>query len=123
MHKFDGSKARIEDGKKGYIAICECGWSSNELPTKEEAIISFENHVKSDPHHKAWKEEEGANIPSLLLGALGFLYIISPVDLVPDYLVGVGWMEDILIGILCFILIKGGLNSKSPVETLSDIFS
>lgn len=39
----------------------------------------------------------------LIIGAL--LYILSPVDLIPDVLLGLGWLDDLLVlGLLLWIL-------------------
>lgn len=122
-HRFDDSTAQIEQEKKGYSANCECGWSSPLFSTREEAIISFENHVRSNPQHKLVKDEGGANHSSLFLAILGILYVISPIDLVPDHLVGIGWIGDILIGIISIILLMRGLSGESPSEILSNTFS
>lgn len=121
-HKFDDSTAQIEHEKKGYSASCECGWSSPLFSTREEAIISFENHVRSNPQHKLVREEEGANHSSIFLAVLGILYIVSPIDFVPDHLIGIGWIEDILIGIMSILFLKKGLDGKSPSEILSNTF-
>lgn len=122
MHRFDDSKAQIKQDQSGFVASCECGWISEPVKTREEAIIAFENHVGSDPKHRMVKEKGGKNFFSLFLATLGFLYIISPIDIVPDYLVGVGWIEDILIGIFCLAFVKKGLDGKSPTEILEEIF-
>ncbi len=121
VHQFDDSRAKIRRNDEGFIANCECGWSSGEMRTREEAIISFEDHVRSDPRHKIVKEEGGANLSSIFLAGLGILYIISPIDFVPDYFIGVGWIEDILIGILSVLFLKKGSDGKSPSEIISDI--
>lgn len=122
MHRFDDSKAQIKQDQSGFVASCECGWRSEAVETREEAIIAFENHVASDPKHRMVEEKGGKNLFSLFLATLGFIYIISPIDIVPDYLVGVGWIEDILIGILCIVFVKKGLDDKSPAEILGEIF-
>lgn len=122
-YEFGRSKATINENEEGFTVNCECGWNSDVMSSEEDAVIAFESHVKSNPRHKMAKESEGANFLSIFLAALGFLYIISPIDFVPDYLVGVGWMEDILIGVICFILAKGGVNGQSPIEVISDIFT
>ncbi len=121
VHKFENSKAQIENHEKGFTAKCECGWTSGLKPTKEEAIVKFENHVRLNSHHKITLEKN-TNYSSILLATIGILYIISPIDFVPDYLIGVGWIEDILIGLFCIVFIKKGLEGKSPKEILSGIF-
>lgn len=123
LHSFEDSKARIEERGEGYIAECECGWNSEPKPTKEEAVIAFENHVSSYPdHEKIIEESNKSNFLSISLAVMGIIYVLSPLDVVPDYLVGVGWIEDILIGIFAIIFLKGGLENKSPKEIISDTF-
>jgi len=121
LHSFEDSKAKIEKQKRGYTAECECGWSSEPKKTKEEAVIAFENHVASVPNHRIVEEDSKSNFTSLFVAVLGIVYIISPIDLVPDYLVGIGWIEDILIGIFAILFIKGGLEGKSPREIISSV--
>lgn len=123
LHSFEDSNARIQEEKGGFIARCECGWSSPPKPTKEDAIISFENHVSTNPSHKFLMEDKSSNFnsASIAIAVLGVIYVLSPIDLVPDYLVGVGWIEDILIGIFSIMLIKGGLEGKSPQDSISSI--
>ena len=124
MYKYDDSKAKIKERETGYVASCECGWKSEPKISKEEAVIAFEDHVQSDPSHKVMKEEGGSgkSWSSIFIAVLGIIYIISPVDLIPDYWVLVGWFEDILIGLLSFLFIKKGLEGESPGEILSGIF-
>ena len=38
------------------------------------------------------------------------LYVISPFDLVPDYILGIGQIDDILILILCLYLLEKDLH-------------
>lgn len=122
-YRFDNSEAQIEEKETGYTAECQCGWKSELKGTREEAIISFENHMRSNPRHVVEDEGRRINYFSLVIAAIGIIYIISSFDLVPDTLVLVGWIEDILIGVICLIFIKEGLNNKSPTEILSESFS
>ncbi len=122
-YRFDDSEAKLEEGRRGFSANCQCGWSSEPKATKEEAIIAFENHVRSDPRHTMDIErDEGTNLLSLLIASMGFIYILSPVDFVPDSLVLVGWIEDILLAVFCSIFAILGFEGKSPGEIVSDIF-
>jgi len=53
-----------------------------------------------------------------LLLILVLLYILSPFDVVPDFLVGPGWVDDILlIGILIWFL-----TAKRPGESAGDFY-
>lgn len=27
-------------------------------------------------------------------------YVISPIDLIPDFIIGIGWVDDIIIGLI-----------------------
>ncbi len=134
-HQFGDTTARIKRGKNGYFAQCDCGWKSSEYEEEKEAVISFEEHVLSDPRHEVQdvnvppkkedvssKAKGEVNYASLLIALLGFLYVISPIDIVPDYLVGIGWIEDIIIGLFSVMLAKGGMKGKSPTEIVSKIF-
>ncbi len=123
VYNFNGSKALIKKADDGYIVECKCGWSSDKKNSREEAIVDFETHVSSDPKHHIAKEVSGPNLLSLFLAVLGVIYIISPIDIVPDYLVLVGWIEDIIIAIFSIIFIKRGWDGKSPRDILSSIFS
>lgn len=38
---------------------------------------------------------------------LSLLYILSPVDLVSDFVPVAGWMDDILLGLLWWLYLKG----------------
>lgn len=131
IHEFGDARANIKEGKKGYFAQCGCGWRSKEYLEQKEAVISFEEHVLSDPKHKADvtppsraeppPEKRDVNYLSLLLALLGFLYVISPIDLVPDYFIGIGWVGDSIIGIFSVVFAKGGLKGKPPTQILSEI--
>ncbi len=35
--------------------------------------------------------------PKFLLAILSILYVVSPLDFVPDYILGLGWLDDITI--------------------------
>lgn len=123
VYKFNDSKALIKKVNDGFVAECKCGWSSDEKNSREEAIVDFETHVGSDPKHHIAKEESRPNLLSLFLAALGIIYVISPYDIVPDFLVLVGWIEDIIILIFSIIFIKKGWSGESPGNILSSIFS
>ena len=53
--------------------------------------------------------------PKLLVVA-AFLYIVMPFDVVPDLLPIVGWIEDIVIGLLTFNYVNRK-NASKPVVT------
>ena len=123
VYRFDDSKAQIKESKTGFYAKCQCGWKSEPRPSKEEVIIAFENHVRSNPRHKIKIEEKkGADIFTLLIAGIAIAYILSPYDFVPDSLVLVGWIEDILLAVFAAIFIKRGFEGKSPSDIFSEIF-
>ena len=39
-------------------------------------------------------------IIALIITILGILYIISPIDLIPDFIPGLGWIDDIIVAII-----------------------
>jgi len=55
---------------------------------------------------------EYRKIPYWSLAAIlfTFLYIINPFDLIPDYILGIGQIDDVLILILCLYLIEKDLH-------------
>lgn len=122
IHEFEGSKAKIEREEEGFMAECGCGWSSGLVDTKEEAVIEFEEHVQSDPTHRIEESSKRKSYWSLFLGILSLGYVVSPLDFVPDTLVGVGWVDDAFFLIFAVLLLKEGWNGKSPMEIVSDIF-
>ncbi|MDG4719946.1 MULTISPECIES: DUF1232 domain-containing protein [Thalassospira] len=61
------------------------------------------------------RSDVGVKSKVLLLG--GLIYLISPVDLLPDVLVGVGWLDDLVI-----VPLLGWLSYRSlPVDVQSDV--
>jgi len=56
----------------------------------------------------------------LLFSILGFSYIICPYDLIPDFFVGLGWLDDIAVLFLLFYYLKrfrkGNVRDKSPIN-------
>lgn len=122
VYKFDGSKALVEEEDEAFIARCKCGWSSEKKISREEAVIAFETHVSSDPKHRVLEEESGMNAFSLFLALLGLIYVLSPVDLVPDTVVGVGWIGDAIMLILSIMFFKAGFQGKPPEQVISNIF-
>jgi uncharacterized membrane protein YkvA (DUF1232 family) len=54
---------------------------------------------------------------------LGLLYLVSPIDAIPDTILGLGWADDIVLLLLAFWLVKriiggssqtGNYNSRRP---------
>ncbi|MBW1799708.1 MAG: DnaJ domain-containing protein [Deltaproteobacteria bacterium] len=48
----------------------------------------------------------------ILLGLLGLSYVISPYDLFPDFFIGPGWIDDILVLFFLWRLYKGYKKKK-----------
>ena len=61
------------------------------------------------------RSDVGLKSKALLIG--GLIYLISPVDLLPDVLVGVGWLDDLVI-----VPLLGWLSYRSlPVDVQNDV--
>jgi len=47
-------------------------------------------------------------VPYWAIGAIVFmlLYVLSPVDLIPDVLIGIGQVDDVLVVTLCLMLVR-----------------
>lgn len=45
---------------------------------------------------RAWRKGYYPLFPkkTILLAALAFIYVLSPIDLIPDVLAGIGWLDD-----------------------------
>lgn len=54
-------------------------------------------------------------LKSKLILLAGVIYLISPVDLLPDVLVGLGWLDDLII-----VPFLGWLSYRSLPETVQD---
>ena len=53
------------------------------------------------------------SIKSILIFAAGLAYIISPIDLIPDYLIGLGQIDDVaILGLSLYFLEKDLLKYK-----------
>jgi uncharacterized membrane protein YkvA (DUF1232 family) len=63
------------------------------------------------------------NFRKTLIGILALLYIISPYDVIPDFIIPVGWLDDLgILGLLIYYFKKGRLppifsRKKKPSET------
>jgi uncharacterized membrane protein YkvA (DUF1232 family) len=66
------------------------------------------------------------NIRKVVIGILTLLYIISPYDIIPDFIIPVGWFDDLgILGLLIYYFKKGRLPSilsrkKKPSEREDD---
>jgi len=36
----------------------------------------------------------------IIIFFLSILYIVSPIDLIPDFIPGIGWIDDIIVGVV-----------------------
>ena len=43
---------------------------------------------------------------ALAVGSLGIAYVVGPIDLIPDFLGLGGYVDDVIVGIIVFVLIK-----------------
>ena len=61
----------------------------------------------------------------LLISILGLAYAICPYDLFPDFFVGIGWIDDLLIlGLIWWFFYRGkGLSFKGYNEKTAGFFS
>ncbi|RKQ97211.1 uncharacterized membrane protein YkvA (DUF1232 family) [Kushneria sinocarnis] len=52
------------------------------------------------PMMRDWQRGDYRPLPkrAVVLMAVALLYIVSPLDLIPDFLLGWGWIDDIVIG-------------------------
>ena len=61
---------------------------------------------------RSWLRKEYTGVPVgtivSILGAL--LYFLSPVDLVPDFLPGIGYLDDAVVISVCLTLVKGDID-------------
>lgn len=64
------------------------------------------------------KDKETSLIKKLLiLGSL--LYFVLPFDFVPDFILGIGWLDDILVGIFIWMAVKSELDSYNRTKQKS----
>ena len=47
---------------------------------------------------KAERLKKGFMIGAIILFSVGALYAVSPIDILPDGIPGLGWIDDVLIG-------------------------
>ncbi len=48
---------------------------------------------------------------SISVAAATLLYFLSPVDLIPDFIPGIGYLDDVAVVLLCFKAIQGDLKA------------
>ena len=52
-----------------------------------------------------------------LLIILGLIYVLSPYDIVPDFLVGWGWLDDIIVLFFLWRFLKNLLQKQSDTQS------
>ena len=45
-------------------------------------------------------EVKTGGMGKIILFFLSILYIVSPIDLIPDFILGIGWIDDIIVGLI-----------------------
>lgn len=69
------------------------------------------------------------NIPKGTIGSIMFtlLYVFSPIDLIPDFIIGVGLMDDAAVVALCIKMVQGDIDKykewKSNQSKLKNTFA
>ena len=66
---------------------------------QEDALDLF--HLAKDAYKGVYK---GLSKKNLLMIVAGILYLVNPLDLVPDFILGLGFLDD--LGILTFVIGK-----------------
>lgn len=120
FHEYEGNRAMIREEGERFAAECECGWTSGEYDSREGAVVKFEEHVEADPKHKIDEGAGGKNYTSVFIGILFLVYAISP-GVIPYSIKIVGWLDNLIALILGGVLLKGGLNGKSPTRVFRDL--
>jgi uncharacterized membrane protein YkvA (DUF1232 family) len=61
-----------------------------------------------------WKDTyRDVSVKSIVIFVLGLAYIISPIDLIPDYILGLGQIDDVaILGLSLYFLEKDLLKYK-----------
>ena len=52
------------------------------------------------------KEKKTFFIIAIVITVITFLYCILPIDFIPDFITGIGWLDDVIFGAIGFV---GGL--------------
>ncbi|MFN2260436.1 MAG: YkvA family protein [Psychroflexus sp.] len=68
-----------------------------------------------------YSEKNGMTIIDWITTVLSAVYVVSPVDLIPDAIPVVGWMDDVLVAITGISTVINSQLSKANT-TLSEIF-
>jgi|GEM_PF-3368742 len=78
---------------------------------------------------KAYATGEYRDVPlkSLILGAAGILYFVTPIDVVPDFLLGIGYLDDLTVLTYVIGIIRGEIERfrkrpiNSSVESVTEV--
>jgi uncharacterized membrane protein YkvA (DUF1232 family) len=52
------------------------------------------------------------NIRTVIASILAAAYAVSPLDVVPDVLFGIGWLDDLIVLVLAFLYIRRIWNER-----------
>ena len=91
-----------------------------KLAKNEDALDEVKDDLRALTRYaRAWAKREYRAVPwrSLLYAVAGLIYFVNPIDLVPDALLGIGFVDDVaVIGFVAGALRKD-LNSFRDWET------
>ncbi len=112
--KLLGKKAKLVTtlGAAGYKLMKDKG-SMAEVKENLQALIRLVQASTSGDYKKApWK--------SLVMVVAAILYFVSPIDLVPDFIFGIGYLDDIAIVSYVYKQIVKDLESFLAWERIQD---
>ena len=72
---------------------------------------------------QAWSTGDYKTIPwnSLIMLASGIIYIVNPVDVIPDFILGIGFLDDLAVIRMIFSAVKKDLDAfRAWEEALKD---
>jgi uncharacterized membrane protein YkvA (DUF1232 family) len=71
------------------------------------------------PFIKDYRSGAYPRFPLLSVFAIAFtiVYIVSPIDLIPDYLIGIGQIDDATVAGLCLYLVERDLKKYKEWKT------
>ena len=90
-----------------------------ELRDNSDEMQNFQKYVNTfNRMLKAYANKEYQKVPwkTLLLAAAGILYFVSPLDLIPDFIPVLGYMDDITVLLWIAKSVKGDLEDFEEWE-------